>query len=60
MITIYVICVVPYLTFTYAAGLGFVPLIAGCSLAELRALVLNTSRVAAFVGELVEDAVRND
>ena len=49
----------PYLTFTYAAGLGFVPLIAGCSLAELRALVLNPPSVAAFMGEPAEEDVRN-
>ena len=45
---------------THAAGLGFVPLIAGCSLAELRDLVLNSSRVDQFVNDLVEDAVRNE
>ena len=44
----------------HAAGLGFVPLIAGCSLAELRGLVLNASRVTRFVEELVEDAMTND
>ena len=44
---------------THTAGLGFVPLIAGCSLTELRDLVLNSSRVDEFVNDLVEDAVTN-
>jgi hypothetical protein len=43
----------------HAANLTFVPLIAGCTLDELRALVLNSSAVDAFVADLAADAARN-
>lgn len=40
----------------HAANLTFVPLIAGCTLGQLQALVLNSSAVDAFVAALAADA----
>tara|TARA_B110000208_G_scaffold166669_1_gene205691 strand:+ start:233 stop:1831 length:1599 start_codon:yes stop_codon:yes gene_type:complete len=42
------------------AGIGFVPLIAGCTLAQLRAMVFNASAVKTFVSALVADAVKHE
>ena len=44
----------------HGAGMGFVPLVAGCSLAQLRALVLDSSAAGACVATLVADAVAHD
>ena len=44
----------------HAANLTFVPLIAGCTLDDLRALVFNQTAVDTFVAALAADAAHND
>ena len=42
----------------HGANLTFVPLVAGCTLAQLRALVFSSTKVDAFIAAMVADNVR--
>eukprot|EP01049_Picozoa_sp_SAG25_P013696 SAG25_NODE_2195_length_1853_cov_1.716648_3_plen_212_part_00 len=44
----------------HAANLTFVPLVAGCTLAQLRALIFSPKRVDTFVAAMVSDAVKHN
>jgi hypothetical protein len=44
----------------HAANLTFVPLVAGCTLAQLRTLIFSPKRVDTFVAAMVSDAVKHN